>query len=78
MEFKNIRDVFKFDGKQINVRGWIHRIRGSKKLVFMTLRDATGIVQVTIEKAKLGEDIFTEAKKLTIDNWPSIIKYRIY
>ena len=67
MEFKNIKDVSKFDGKQVDIRGWIHRIRGSKKLVFATLRDSTGIVQVTIEKAKIGEELFAEAKKLTIE-----------
>ena len=70
LEFKPINEVFskKLIGKQVSVRGWIYRIRGSKKLVFITLRDATGIVQVTCEKTKLGEEIFNNVKKLSIES----------
>ena len=70
MEFKQIKEVFSENliGKQVDVRGWIYRIRVSKKLVFITLRDATGVVQITCEKAKLGEEIFDNIKKLSIES----------
>ncbi|NHI91308.1 MAG: asparagine--tRNA ligase [Candidatus Lokiarchaeota archaeon] len=70
MEFKQINEVFSDNliDKQVKVRGWIYRIRVSKKLVFITLRDATGIVQITCEKEKIGEEPFNNVKKLTIES----------
>lgn len=37
-------------GKAASLRGWIHRIRWSKKVTFMVLRDPTGIIQCTVKE----------------------------
>ncbi len=48
------RVVDVLDGKAgdrlVNLRGWVHRIRWSKNLTFIVLRDPTGIVQCTVKR----------------------------
>jgi asparaginyl-tRNA synthetase len=48
-------------GERVHVRGWIHRTRSSGKLLFLVVRDGTGIIQATARKDTLGEDAFTKA-----------------
>jgi len=41
MIFKNIDSVLspKFEGKKVNLHGWVYRKREQKKLIFIVLRD---------------------------------------
>ncbi|MBU0623868.1 MAG: asparagine--tRNA ligase [Candidatus Thermoplasmatota archaeon] len=55
-------------GKKVEVRGWIYRTRSSGGIVFAVLRDATGIVQVTIKKGEVPEDQFAAATKAGIES----------
>jgi asparaginyl-tRNA synthetase len=54
-----------FEGKQINVRGWVYRKRTGKKVVFILLRDATAIIQCTIKRDSPSWD---EAQKVSIES----------
>ena len=60
------------DGKHtdehITVRGWIFRTRSSGNIVFIVLRDATGIIQATVKRGNLPEESFEEAKKTLIES----------
>lgn len=42
-------------GKSIRLAGWINSIRNLGNLVFITLRDETGIVQLITDKSKIGD-----------------------
>jgi len=53
------------DGKQVNVRGWVYRKRTGKDVVFVVLRDATGIIQCTVKRGSLSWD---EAQKVSIES----------
>jgi len=55
-------------GKKVEVRGWIYRTRSSGGIVFAVLRDASGIVQVTIKKGNVPEDQFAAATKAGIES----------
>jgi asparaginyl-tRNA synthetase len=55
-------------GKKVEVRGWIYRTRSSGGIVFAVLRDATGIVQVTIKKGSVPEGQFAAATKAGIES----------
>ncbi len=67
--FVHIGDIIsgKHDGQEVSIRGWVYRERGTNKLRFIIVRDATGIIQCIIDKAKVGEEPFAAAKKLQIE-----------
>jgi asparaginyl-tRNA synthetase len=67
MTLVKIRDIL--DGncsdKSVTIRGWVYRKREGKELIFLLLRDATGVIQCTIKKTNPA---WTEAEKLTIES----------
>lgn len=38
-------------GQQVKIQGWLQKLRDQKKMQFLIIRDHTGAVQVTLEKA---------------------------
>jgi len=54
--------------KKINLHGWIYRTRSSGNIVFMVVRDASGILQATIKKGNLPDKDFDDAKKALIES----------
>ena len=68
--FLDIDDIFSggHDGKEVAIRGWIHRTRSSGSIVFAVLRDPTGIIQVTVKKGNLPDDKFQDAKNALVES----------
>ncbi|MCG2827116.1 MAG: asparagine--tRNA ligase, partial [Thermoplasmatales archaeon] len=68
--FISIKDILagKYENQEVNVRGWIYRTRSSGKLAFVTLRDASGIIQATVAKNDVEEKDFENAKKALIES----------
>jgi asparaginyl-tRNA synthetase len=50
-------------GEQVTLKGWLYNARSSGKLVFLQLRDGTGIVQCVVFKGN-DEAVFEKAKSL--------------
>ena len=50
-------------GSEVTLKGWLYNKRSSGKLVFLQLRDGTGIVQCVVFKPN-NEELFTEADSL--------------
>jgi asparaginyl-tRNA synthetase len=50
-------------GEDLTLRGWLYNSRSSGKLVFLQLRDGTGIVQCVVFKGN-DEGVFDKAKSL--------------
>ncbi|GMM52839.1 asparagine--tRNA ligase [Starmerella bacillaris] len=44
-----IQDLAKYRDQRVSVSGWIHRLRAQKGLVFIVLRDGTGLVQIVLQ-----------------------------
>jgi len=44
-------------GKEVVIAGWVHEVRNIGKIVFMLVRDRTGIIQVTAKKGIVDENI---------------------
>ena len=42
-------------GERVRLAGWLHNLRALGKLNFLTLRDASGIVQIVLTKAELDQ-----------------------
>lgn len=53
------------EGKKVTVRGWVYRKRESKELIFLVIRDSTGVIQCTVKK---GSICWEEAERLTIES----------
>jgi len=70
-----IRDVLEgeMDGKKIHLRGWVHRIRKQKKMVFVLLRDPSGVVQTIIKKDVVSEEEYAGAEKMLIESLVSMV-----
>jgi len=51
--------------QKVTVRGWVYRKREGKELIFLVLRDSTGVIQCTVKKASPA---WTEAQRLTIES----------
>jgi aspartyl-tRNA synthetase len=49
----------------VSATGWAHEIRDLGGLAFILLRDRTGIVQITIPKKKVSEEILTTFKEIS-------------
>lgn len=51
-------------GQQVTVMGWVQRRRDLGKLIFIALRDKTGIVQVVVDGNTAKEEIFEKAETI--------------
>ncbi len=67
MSFTSIQNILdgRFDVKQVNIKGWVYRKRESKDVIFVLVRDATGIIQCTIKRDSPG---WADAEKVTIES----------
>jgi asparaginyl-tRNA synthetase len=54
-------------GQRVRLRGWVHRSRSSGGLLFLTLRDRTGTVPVTIRKDAVGAERFQAAEHVQLE-----------
>ncbi|MCW4004068.1 MAG: asparagine--tRNA ligase [Candidatus Bathyarchaeota archaeon] len=55
----------KYTDQKIAVRGWVYRKREGKELIFLLIRDSTGVIQCTVKK---NSPCWIEAQKLTIES----------
>lgn len=54
----------KYIGETVTVMGWVQKRRDLGKLIFIALRDRTGIVQAVVDGNTVSEDIFTKAETI--------------
>ncbi len=50
--------------KTVTLSGWLYRGRAGGKVLFLIIRDGTGLCQCVVEKAKIPEELFGELKHL--------------
>lgn len=67
-----IKDLSLHEGKEITLQGWAANKRESKGLVFIILRDGTGLCQCVVDANKVSEEIFTHAQKVSLETSLSI------
>lgn len=69
MEFKRVEEIMKDDAvnKHVCVRGWIYRRSVVGKKAFVRIRDSSGVVQVVVDAAKVGEKAVDELKDIGLE-----------
>jgi len=55
-------------GKDVELRGWVYRIRSSGKLTFIILRDSTNLIQLLSNAEILSESQHRELSSLTVES----------
>ncbi len=56
------------EGSEVSLIGWVYTKRVHGSLVFITLRDSTGLIQVAVKKGALSSDEFADASDAPIES----------
>lgn len=59
-----IADIARFEGQVVTLRGWLYNAAGKGKILFLQLRDGTGIVQCVASRADVGDELFDQLKAM--------------
>ena len=51
-------------GQKVTIMGWVQKTRNTGGLIFVDVRDRSGLLQVTFNEEKLGKEEFDKAYKL--------------
>ena len=64
MKTVEIAGIGEFVDREVTLKGWVYNIRSSGKILFVILRDGTGIIQAIVERSSAGEALFDTASTL--------------
>ena len=57
-----------YDTKHVTLHGWLQNKRSSGGIIFLQLRDGTGVTQCTVRKGKVDEKTFDEFQSARIES----------
>src|SRR5450755_2253304 len=60
-----IREVGRYEGQSVIIRGWLYNLRASGKLIFPQFRDGSGVIQGVVAKNAVTPELFESIKGLT-------------
>ncbi|GAB4445654.1 MAG: asparagine--tRNA ligase [Anaerolineae bacterium] len=60
-----IADIANYDGQTVTIRGWLYNSTHKGKLIFLQVRDGTGIVQCVLFQKEAPPEVFEAALNLT-------------
>ena len=64
-EWVYVRNIAQYEGKEVELRGWLYSNRSSGKLHFLQVRDGTGTIQCVLFKGEVSAEIFSLGHTLT-------------
>lgn len=59
-----ISNIGTYENQKVTLKGWLYNKRSSGKIMFLILRDGTGIVQCVVSQKDVGQDLFARLDKL--------------
>jgi asparaginyl-tRNA synthetase len=60
-----VKEIGRFNGQEVTVRGWLYNKRSSGKIKFLLVRDGTGVIQCVLDKSLLSPEVFDSYDELT-------------
>ncbi|MCH8567516.1 MAG: asparagine--tRNA ligase [Balneolales bacterium] len=60
-----ISQLSKAGDTPVTLQGWVHNIRSSKALIFIIVRDGSGLCQCIVSKEDTDENVWSDAESLT-------------
>ncbi|MDR0646544.1 MAG: asparagine--tRNA ligase [Elusimicrobiota bacterium] len=60
-----IKDIGKYLGQDVSLSGWLYNKSSKGKLIFLQLRDGSGVIQCVVFKGDVSDEIFKLADSLT-------------
>lgn len=63
-----IREIPLKNGDNVCIKGWVLHIRSSGKLIFIEVRDGTGVIQCVVFNSDVASETFEQCKKLTLQS----------
>lgn len=64
MDKITIKELSNYEGKEIELRGWVYNTRSIGKIWFIIFRDGTGLLQGVVVKGEASEEAFALEQKL--------------
>lgn len=68
MIYTHISDIEKEAEKIVSIRGWVHRKRSSGNIIFIVIRDHTGILQISINKSNTDKNTWNESENISLES----------
>jgi len=65
METVSVKDVGKYAGQEVTLKGWVYNLRKSGKIWFLIFRDGTGMIQCVTVKNEVTPEVFDKKTILT-------------
>src|SRR6266516_2488009 len=63
-----IAEIARYDGQTVTLAGWVAHKTEKGKLVFIRLRDGSGVIQCVVFKRNVSEEVFAAAQSLTLES----------
>ncbi len=60
----NIENIADYEGQRVKIQGWLYAITRKGKLMFVRLRDGTGMAQGVAYRPEVGDELFEMLKRL--------------
>ena len=57
-----VAEIAQHEGQTVCLRGWLYNSSGKGKLLFIQLRDGSGIIQCVCHKPTIGEELFEQLR----------------
>jgi len=75
-----ISDLGNSVNQKVQLKGWVYNLRSSGKILFLLLRDGTGIIQCVLEYSEEAKNAFEVCKALTqesvVEVWGVVKKWK--
>ena len=63
-----IQELGSYIGQEVSLSGWVYNLRSSGSIIFLQFRDGYGFIQAIAAKNSVDEEIWENAKKITIES----------